>query len=86
MRRHQEELRQVKEIIAGKPFLLQCVFDAHRRPLLMQLWRSANTLSDLPKSLADAQEYFATHDGPPSRRPFGSSSRRPAMCRSSMIN
>ena len=55
----------MREITAGKPYLMQCVFGAHR-----QVWRSAYAFADLSKSLADAQAYFAAHNGPSLRKDF----------------
>jgi hypothetical protein len=67
MRQHKGELQQVKKIAAGKPYLLQCVFGNGRR-LLTQLWRSANVLSDLWKSLANAHAFFVAHGSPPEQK------------------
>nr|XP_020192363.1 cilia- and flagella-associated protein 58-like [Aegilops tauschii subsp. strangulata] len=58
-----EELRQVKLIADGKPYLLQSVFGGHRFALLTQVWHSSGTFADLLRSAADATRHFASREG-----------------------
>jgi hypothetical protein len=49
-----EEIRQAKQIAAGKPFLLQSVFGGQRYALLTRLWSSPDAFADLPRSATGA--------------------------------
>ena len=62
-RGYQEELRQVKLIADGKPYLLQSVFGGNRFAFLTRVWHSACAFADLPRSAADAARFFAARDG-----------------------
>ena len=53
-----EEVRQVREIAAGKPFLLQTKFGDPNYAKLNQVWSSPDEFLDLPKSSADAVQYY----------------------------
>ena len=53
-----EEIRQAGEIAAGKPFLLQTKFGDQKYAPLKQMWSSPDAFSDLPKSVADATQFF----------------------------
>ena len=63
-------LQQVKQIAAGKPFLLQCVFGRKGFIELTQLWRSAEAFADLPRSAADAGHYYSAREGHATERAF----------------
>ena len=53
-----EEIRQAKQIAAGKPFLLQSIFGGQGYALLTRLWSSSDAFADLPRSAADAAQFF----------------------------
>ena len=53
-----EEVRQAKEIVAGKPFLLQTKFGDPDYARLNQVWSSPDEYLDLPKSSSDAARYY----------------------------
>lgn len=69
-RGYQEELRQVKLIADGKPYLLQSVFGGNRFALLTRVWRSSGAFADLPRSASDAARYFASQEGHAEQRLF----------------
>ena len=58
MRAKKEELHEARDIVAGKPFLLQRKFGYPRYAPLDQLWSSADAYMDLAASAVDAAEYF----------------------------
>ena len=58
-----EEVRQAREIAAGKPFLLQTKFGDLNYAQLNQIWSSPDECLDLPKSSADAAQYYEARDG-----------------------
>ena len=58
-----EEIRQAGEISAGKPFLLQTKFSDPKYAQLNQLWSSPDALLDLPKSAADAVQFYQAQEG-----------------------
>src|SRR5215216_5268122 len=53
-----EEIKQAKQIAAGKPFLLQSKFGDQRYALLNRLWSSPDVFADLPRSASGAAQYF----------------------------
>ena len=59
----QEELRQVKLIADGKPYLLQSVFGGNRFAFLTRVWRSPGAFADLSRSAADAAKFFTAQEG-----------------------
>ena len=58
-----EEVRQAREIAAGKPFLLQTKFGDPNYVQLNQVWSSPDKLLDLPKSSTYAAQYYQARDG-----------------------
>ena len=58
IRAAREELRQVRDIMAGRPFLLRTKFSDPNYAPLDQLWSSADAYLDLAKSAPDATKYF----------------------------
>ena len=58
-----EEVRQAREIADGKPFLLQTKFSNPNYVQLNQVWSSPDEFLDLPKSSADAAQYYQARDG-----------------------
>ena len=66
------EVRQVREIAAGKPFLLQTKFGDPNYSQLNQVWSSPDEFLDLPKSSADAAQYYQARDGYATKKLFWS--------------
>ena len=58
-----EEIRQAGEIVAGKPFLLQAKFSDPNYPQLNQVWSSPDNFLYLPKSSADAAQFYHAQQG-----------------------
>ena len=56
--RAKEELCEVRDIVAGKPFMLRRKFGDPRDAPLDRLWSSADAYLDLTASAVDAAEYF----------------------------
>ena len=69
-RADREELQQVKQIAAGKPYLLRCVFGDVRSAQLTQIWRSLDAFMDLPRSAADACQYYGSLEGDAEQKAF----------------
>ena len=67
-----EEIRQAREIAAGKPFLLQTKFGDPKYALLNQMWSSPDTFLDLPKSVSDAAQFFQAQEGHSAEKLFWS--------------
>ena len=61
MRAKKEEMRQARDIAAGKPFMLRRKFGDPRYAPLDRLWSSADAYLDLAASVVDAAEYFRDH-------------------------
>ena len=75
------EVRQVREIAAGKPFLLQAKFGDPNYAQLNQVWSSLDKFLDLPKSSSDAAQFYHAQEGMQWRSFSGhSSARRSALC------
>ena len=49
--------------MVGKPFLLRTKFGDYRYALLNRLWSSPDAFADLPKSAADAVQFFRAQEG-----------------------
>lgn len=58
MREKKEELCEVRDIAAGKPFLLRRKFGDPRYAPLDRLWSSTDAYLELAASAVDAVEYF----------------------------
>src|SRR3954468_523611 len=58
MRAMKEELCQARDIVAGKPFMLQMKFGDPKYALLDRMWSTADTYLDLAASAADVAEHF----------------------------
>ena len=58
MRAMKEELRQARDITAGKPFMLRMKFGDPKYAPLDRLWSAEDTYLDLAASAADAAEHF----------------------------
>ena len=58
MRAAKEELRQAKQIAAGKPFMLWRKFFDPKFAPLDRMWSVKDTYLDLATSAADATEHF----------------------------
>ena len=53
-----EEVRQAKEILDGKPFLLKTKFGDPDYAQLNQVWSSSDEYLDLPKSSSDVAQHY----------------------------
>ena len=58
MRAKKEELREARDIVAGKPFMLRRKFGDPQYAPLDRLCSSADAYMDLAASAADAAKYF----------------------------
>ena len=58
MRGMREELHEVGDIMAGKPFLLWTKFGDQKYAPLDQLWSAADAYSDLAMSAANETAFF----------------------------
>ena len=67
-----EEIKQAEQIAVGKPFLLQSKFGGQKYALLTRLWSSPYAFADLPKSAADAAQYFRAQEGNTTEKLFWS--------------
>ena len=65
-----EELQQVKQIAASKPYLLNSVFGGIRFAQLMQIWCSSDAFMDLPRSASDACHYYGSCEGDAEQKAF----------------
>ena len=65
-----EEIRQAKEIAAGKPFLLQTKFGDPDYAQLNQVWSSPAEFLDLPKSSSDAALFYQAQEGYATKKLF----------------
>ena len=72
MRAMKEELRQARDITAGKPFMLRIKFGDPKYASLDRLWSSADAYMDLAASVADVAEYFKDRKGPEVEKLFWS--------------
>ena len=82
-----EEIRQAGQIAAGKPFLLQAKFGDRKYALLNRLWSSPDAYADLPKSAADAAQFFRAQEGYTTEQHFWSQftgQERPALLNDQM--
>ena len=82
-----EEVRQAKEILAGKPFLLQTKFGDQDYAQLKQVWSSLDEYLDLPKSSSDAARYYQARAGYAMEKLFWSqfgASKRPLLLNEQM--
>ena len=52
------EIQEAKQIAAGKAFIMQSKFVKERYLLLTRIWSSPGAFADLPRSVADAAEFF----------------------------
>ena len=53
-----QEIQEAKRITAGKAFIMQSKFVKKRYLLLTRIWSSPGAFADLPRSVADAAEFF----------------------------
>ena len=83
-----EEIKQAGQIAAGKPFLLQSIFGGRRYTLLNRLWSAPDAFADLPRSAANAAEYFRAQEGNTTEKLFWSqylAPERPALLNNQMM-
>ena len=82
-----EEIKQARQIAAGKPFLLQTKFGDPDYALLNQVWSSPAEFLDLPKSSSDAARYYQARAGYATEKLFWSqfgASKRPLLLNGQM--
>lgn len=65
-----EALRQATDIVAGKPYFLQCVFGREAFPELMQNWRLSGIFLDLPRCAKDTCQHFVGCDDAADKKAF----------------
>ncbi|XBH74699.1 hypothetical protein VPH35_101598 [Triticum aestivum] len=83
-----EEIKQAKQIAAGKPFLLQSIFGDWRYALLNRLWSATDAFADLPRSATDVAQYFRAQEGNTTEKLFWSqylAPERPALLNNQMM-
>ena len=71
-RASREGIKQVEQIAAGKPFLLESIFGGRRYALLNRLWSAPDAFADLLRSAADAAQYFWAQEGNATEKLFWS--------------
>ena len=57
-----QEIQEAKQIATGKAFNMQSKFVRRRYILLTRVWCSPGALVDLPRSIADATEFFRAEE------------------------
>ena len=77
MRAMKEELRQARDITAGRPFMLRMKFGDPKYAPLDRQWSAANTYLDLAASAADAAEHFSDQNDHEVERLFWSQFHNP---------
>ena len=58
-----QEIQESRKIAAGKAFIMQSKFVMKRYLLLTRIWSSPGAFADLPRSVADAAEFFRAKEG-----------------------
>ena len=53
-----QEIQEARKITAGKAFIMQSKYVKKRYLLLTRIWSSPGAFADLPRSAADAAEFF----------------------------
>ena len=66
------EIQEAKQIAAGKAFNMQSKFVRRRYILLTRVWSSPGAFVDLPRSIADATEFFRAEEGSSTEKLFWS--------------
>ena len=66
------EILEAKNIAASKVFIMQSKFVRRRYLLLTRVWSSPGAFADLPRSIADATEFFRTKEGSSTEKLFWS--------------
>ncbi|KAI5005357.1 hypothetical protein ZWY2020_032600 [Hordeum vulgare] len=59
----EEEVREVKKMENGNPYLLQCAFGGNMYAFLTWMWYSSSAFTDLPRSVVEATKHYLAHDG-----------------------
>ena len=57
------EIQEAKKIMAGKAFKMQSKYAEKQYLLLTRIWSSPGAFVDLPRSVADAAEFFRAEEG-----------------------
>ena len=58
-----QEIQEARKIAAGKAFIMQSKYVKKRFLLLTRIWSSPGAFADLPRSVADAAEFFRAEEG-----------------------
>ena len=66
------EIQEAKQIATGKAFNMQSKFVRRRYILLTRIWSSPGAFVDLPRSIADAAEFFRAEEGSSTEKLFWS--------------
>ena len=67
-----QEIQEAKQIVAGKAFNMQSKFVRRKYTLLARIWSSPGAFADLPRSIADATDFFRAEDGSSTEKLFWS--------------
>ena len=67
-----QEIQEAKKIAAGKAFIMQSKYVKKRYLLLTRIWSSPGAFADLPRSVADAAEFFRAEEGSSTEKLFWS--------------
>ena len=65
-----QEIQEARKIAAGKAFIMQSKFVMKRYLLLTRIWSSPGAFADLPRSVADAAEFFRAKEGSSTEKLF----------------
>ena len=57
-----QEIREAKQIAAGKDFNMQSKFVRRKYTLLTHIWSSPGAFADLPRSIAHAADFFRANE------------------------
>ena len=67
-----QEIQEARKIAAGKAFIMQSKYVRKRYLLLTRIWSSPGAFADLPRSVADAAEFFRAEEGSSTEKLFWS--------------
>ena len=65
-----QQIQEVRQVAAGKAFLLQSKFTSKRYILLTRVWSSPGAFVDLPRSVDDAAQFFQAEEGSSTEKLF----------------
>ena len=67
-----QEIQEARKITAGKTFIMQSKYAKKRYLLLTRIWSSPGAFVDLPRSVADAADFFRAEEGSSTEKLFWS--------------